>query len=334
MIEVDYYGIYYNANRFCLAKNIFQNAFLQASNKYKVVYCMLKTRLITGLILSFLVIYILSFSSPTMFGSLFVLIVTISITLAGTEFAAMRWIIMDGPSRFEQPLPQPLTKHFLIGSTYGALVFIFYICSLIFKENIEKGILICIGWVFLCLFMSTALIYRTATDMHTASNKLLNITAGFIYLALPGCCLVKLSLLPHQSPYRGAVIYFCMGVVLMGDVAAYFVGTKYGKHKLIPKVSPKKSIEGALAGLVASGLTAVSFAYFFELPYPIWYCLIVGIASGIAGQIGDLMESAFKRAGGFKDSGKLLPGHGGFLDRIDSLILSAPVTYIFFSLYL
>ncbi|MES2615250.1 MAG: phosphatidate cytidylyltransferase [Bdellovibrionota bacterium] len=295
---------------------------------------MLKTRLITAFIFTSIVIYILSFAPMCLFAVFFAGLASIAIALAGTEFAAMRWNIMDGPCYVEQARPKLKFKHFLIGCSYGLHIFLFYICNLVFKENMERVILISIAWVFLCLFISAALIYRTAIDMHTASNKLLNVIAGFIYLSLPTICLVKFSTMHFEGSLRSAQLYFSLATVLLGDTGAFFIGTKFGKHKLIPKVSPKKSLEGALGGLAVSGIAAVVFAYFFHLPFPWWFCLLVGICTGIAGQIGDLMESAFKRAGGFKDSGNLLPGHGGFLDRIDSLILGIPVTYIFFSLYL
>ena len=295
---------------------------------------MLKKRLITAFIFSSLVIYILSFSPDNLFNFLFALLASISIGLAGTEYAAMRWNIMDGPCYVEQVRPKLHLNHFLIGGCYAIHIYLFYVSSLFFQNRIEKPILISIAWVFFCLFVSAALIYRTASDMHTASNKLLNVIAGFIYLSCPAICLLRLSYLHFDGAIRNAQIYFCFATVLLGDTGAFFVGTRFGKHKLIPKVSPNKSFEGSIGGLVFSGLAATAFSYFFHLPFPWWFCLIVGIATGIAGQIGDLMESAFKRAGGFKDSGSLLPGHGGFLDRIDSLILGIPVTFILFSLYL
>lgn len=297
-------------------------------------FIMLKTRIITAFFFAGLVIYVLSFSPPNLFELFFASLLSVAITLAGTEYAAMRWNIMEGPSYIEQSRPKLLFKHFLIGGSYGFCVFLFYISSKLFPQNDEKGILICIAWVFLCVFISAALIYRSAIDMHTASNKLLNVIAGFIYLALPTICLLKFSFMHFEGSLRGAQLYFCLSTVLLGDTGAYFIGSKYGKHKLIPKVSPKKSVEGAFGGLAFSGITAIVLAHFFNLPFPWWFCLIVGICTGVAGQIGDLMESAFKRAGGYKDSGNLLPGHGGFLDRIDSLILGIPVTFIFFSLYI
>ncbi len=294
---------------------------------------MLKTRLITAAIFSAIIIYVLSFSPNHLFYPLFVMITFIAIFLSGTEFAALRWNIMDGSVAVEQHRPKLKAKHFAIGFSYAFLILTFSISSIIFKNSPEKILILPISWTFLCFFVSAALIYRRANDIHTASNKLLNVIAGFIYLALPAACLTKLSLIEFEGSYRSAQLYFCLATILMGDTGAYFVGTRFGKHKLIPKVSPKKSVEGSIGGLVFSGMTAYVLNILFNLPFPAWYAVLMGISMGIAGQIGDLLESAFKRAGGYKDSGNLLPGHGGFLDRIDSLILGIPVAFLFFSFY-
>ena len=294
---------------------------------------MLKTRLTTAAVFSGIIIYILSFSPDSLFYPLFVTMTTFSIFLSGTEFAALRWNVMEGPSGIQQERPKLKVKHFAIGFSYAFLIVTFSITNVMYASEPEKILIFPISWTFLCFFICAALIYRNAVDINMASNKLLNIIAGFIYLALPAACLTKLSLIHLDGSYRSAQLYFCLATVLMGDTGAYFVGSRFGKHKLIPKISPKKSVEGAMGGLFLSGLTAFILTYFFKLPFPYWYSVLIGICMGIAGQIGDLVESAFKRAGGFKDSGHLLPGHGGFLDRIDSLILGIPVAYFFFSLY-
>ncbi len=166
--------------------------------------------------------------------------------------------------------------------------------------------------------------------MHTASNKFLNVAAGFIYIGIPGFCIYHLSQIHFDGAARGAQIYFCLATTFMSDIGAYFIGVKFGKHKLIPRVSPKKSVEGAVAGLFSSTAASLITASIFSLPFMSWYIVAVGVLAGIAAQVGDLIESALKRAGGYKDSGHLLPGHGGVLDRIDSLLMSIPVIYIFF----
>lgn len=294
---------------------------------------MLKTRLITAAIFSAIIIYILSFSPSQLFYPLFVLTTFVAIFLSGTEYAALRWNIMDGSTAVEQQRPKLKPKHFAIGFSYAFAVLLFSMSSILYEDEPKRILVLPIAWTFLCFFITAALIYRRANDIHTASNKLLNVIAGFIYLALPAACLTQLSLLEMDGSYRSAPLYFCLGTILMGDTGAFFIGTRFGKNKLIPKVSPKKSVEGSLGGLLFSGLTALALNEWFNMSLPIWYALLFGICMGAAGQIGDLVESAFKRAGGYKDSGNLLPGHGGFLDRIDSLILGIPVAFLFFSFY-
>lgn len=112
-----------------------------------------------------------------------------------------------------------------------------------------------------------------------------------------------------------------------GDTAALYVGRAFGRHKLAPRVSPSKTWEGAAGSVVGGVLAAGIYAHFLIPSEPLWKVLAVAAAGNIAGQIGDLCESAFKRGAGMKDSGTTLPGHGGWLDRIDSSLFSIPVVY-------
>jgi phosphatidate cytidylyltransferase len=112
-----------------------------------------------------------------------------------------------------------------------------------------------------------------------------------------------------------------------GDTAAYYIGRAFGRHKLAPRVSPGKTWEGAL-GSVSGGIMAAGVYAHYLLPtFPLWGVGVIAGAANIAGQLGDLCESAFKRGAGIKDSGITLPGHGGWLDRIDSTLFSVPVVY-------
>jgi len=111
------------------------------------------------------------------------------------------------------------------------------------------------------------------------------------------------------------------------DIGAYYVGRRFGRHKLAPEVSPNKSWEGSLGGVVSSVLLAGAYLMRFGSRIPVPAIVALTVAANMAGQFGDLAESAMKRGAGVKDSGTLLPGHGGFLDRVDSTLFALPVIY-------
>lgn len=294
---------------------------------------MLKTRLITAGFLVALVIYILSFAPQAWFYGLFVTLEFVSIMMAATEFIALRWSIMDGPSYVELHTPILKFKHYAIGFAYAFPILIYAYCrsSTVAYLN-QKVYFLLLAWLFFSLLIVIMGIYRNAENIQTAAHKLINVMAGFVYISIPGICVLKM--LEFPEPVRSCYIYFVLATVHMGDAGSYFIGTKFGKHKLVPKISPKKSVEGSLGGLFFSAASAVFVKTIFGLPFGVGFCILAGILLGLSGQLGDLMESAFKRAGGFKDSGHLLPGHGGFLDRIDSLFLGFPVAFILISFVL
>ena len=124
-------------------------------------------------------------------------------------------------------------------------------------------------------------------------------------------------------------IFLLLAVIFAGDTSAYYVGSYLGRHKLSPAVSPGKTIEGSIGGLAANLVVGAIGKYFFLPEIPWGLCLLFFIAVGVAGQVGDLFESELKRSSGIKDSGGILPGHGGILDRIDALLFASPVAYIF-----
>ncbi|MDR2870024.1 MAG: phosphatidate cytidylyltransferase [Deferribacteraceae bacterium] len=129
-------------------------------------------------------------------------------------------------------------------------------------------------------------------------------------------------------------ILFIFVTIWLSDGMAYIVGSKIGKHKIVPKVSPKKSLEGFIAGIIF-GVGGAIFTYYFWLeantPMHVAKVIIISIDLVIAGILGDLFESMLKRDAGVKDSGKLLPGHGGIYDRVDALLMASPVLYMYLS---
>ena len=118
----------------------------------------------------------------------------------------------------------------------------------------------------------------------------------------------------------------------VGDIGAYYVGRPFGKHKLAPHVSPQKSWEGSIASVILSAAVGTLYLQRFLPGMPLWQEIALTVAANIAGQLGDLAESAMKRGANVKDSGGILPGHGGLLDRVDSTLFALPVIYAYLRL--
>lgn len=157
---------------------------------------------------------------------------------------------------------------------------------------------------------------------------------GVLYLAFLGGFLISTRVGFENRPFLSTHLLGFFFLVLMGsDTGAYFAGRAFGKHKLAPGISPGKTWEGMIGGLVAAALfaTLATFWFFSELPYKFSIPLAVVMAG--VGVLGDLAESAMKRGSKTKDAASILPGHGGLLDRLDSLLLNAPILYYFARIY-
>jgi phosphatidate cytidylyltransferase len=157
---------------------------------------------------------------------------------------------------------------------------------------------------------------------------------GLLYIAYP---LTLIPLLWKQEDGT-ALLLFLMVCVWAGDIAALYIGRAFGKHKLAPRLSPGKTIEGAIASIAGSVLAGMAVVWagdaltargnmVLHIAQPVWQSLIMAALLNIAAQAGDLLESAIKRGAGVKDSGTMLPGHGGILDRIDALLVATPVLW-------
>lgn len=150
-------------------------------------------------------------------------------------------------------------------------------------------------------------------------------SAGMLLIAAPLSYLVRLHGIERIGPW---LLLFVLVLVWVGDSLAYFIGRQFGRTPMAPRVSPKKTWEGAAANLVGSLLVAPWFVRVTGID--ITHLLAMAALGNVAGQLGDLTESAYKRAAGAKDSSSLLPGHGGVLDRIDSLVFAIPVVWYYF----
>jgi phosphatidate cytidylyltransferase len=183
----------------------------------------------------------------------------------------------------------------------------------------------------LCMFLILPIeLYRNRPDPFT------NIAHGFlgiIYVAVPLTLLINIV---HPNDSIGYDPLFFVGwlmLVLSTDSGAYLAGTAFGKHKLFERISPKKSWEGAAGGLLMSIAFAIGFAQFIDF-LSIYEWIGLSVVSVVAGIYGDLVESLLKRNVGAKDSGSLLPGHGGILDRLDSVGLATPFAFVYLKLFL
>ena len=264
---------------------------------------MLKQRVLTALVLIPLVVWgILKLSTETL-G----LILALFVVLGSWE-----WSRLIGLKSSVARVSYSMLVVVLLASTY------FFSLKL---AGIELAIFLLAGawwligtnWVFR---------YRGNTGL-VGNDTLIGAIVGVLVLLPTWLAMTHIHGFSDEGPY---MLLFVMVLIWMADSGAYFAGRKFGKHKLAPMVSPGKTIEGVVGGLVAAGIFSIIGAVNFDLPVlgVVGFILLslVVVAFSI---IGDLFESLFKRRVGVKDSGQLLPGHGGVLDRIDSLTAAAPI---------
>jgi phosphatidate cytidylyltransferase len=185
-----------------------------------------------------------------------------------------------------------------------------------------------VAWLTLCLWR--------AGDVQVASRRAMLGTLAMTYTGALCTSLVAIGLRSQAAPGawldqgRGGLLGLFV-MVFFGDTGAYFAGRALGRHKLYEMVSPKKTVEGAIGGLLSSALGGWLTALWL-LPMSPGHGVVLGLLCGAVGQVGDLVESLFKRATGTKDSGTLLPGHGGLLDRLDGVLFAAPVVWAWLTL--
>lgn len=170
------------------------------------------------------------------------------------------------------------------------------------------------------------LVLLSPSPIETAARRASLLLAGLTYVVFLGSHGAKLVCALGPDHGRAAILLVA-AVTWLGDSAAYFAGVSLGRHRLYPLVSPKKTVEGSIGGLAGSVLGALAVRALFWAQLPLAQTVGFAVVGGVAGQLGDLVESVFKRSFGVKDSSSLIPGHGGMLDRIDAFLLVAPLGY-------
>jgi len=192
------------------------------------------------------------------------------------------------------------------------------------------------GEYILPLLFGSILIIIMTELFRNQPNAILNLATSITGLIYPTVLFSFLIFIREASfwlniPYQdGAKWMLAMLLsIWICDTAAFFIGSRFGKHKLFPRVSPNKTVEGAVAGFISALLTIVVVHQAFFPTASLTHLLIIGAIGGSFGQIGDLAESLLKRDAGIKDSSNILPGHGGFLDRFDTVFVVAPLVYFY-----
>jgi phosphatidate cytidylyltransferase len=221
-------------------------------------------------------------------------------------WAALEYIAIARPRAPHAPLPVLLV---LVPAVALAM-------TLSLDPDREQQMLVGIGTLLSVGVGSIVLLSRTPLTETMESLGILGF--GLPYFAVP---LASIYRLQHADPW---LVFLLLAIVWLGDTAAFYVGRRFGHHKMAPTISPRKSWEGAAAGFLTGVLAAAGWSV-WRLGHLEVGLLLLAAATAAAAQVGDLVESMLKRGAGVKDSGNVLPGHGGVLDRCDALLFAAPV---------
>lgn len=212
---------------------------------------------------------------------------------------------------------------------FGTVIGIVIPLSTYYRFELTKG------WELLFLTLALIAFFILQFSRRENTNAVLAVSTtmfGIVYIAWLFTFMIKLRIMPH-----GIALVGCLLLVTKGaDIGAFLVGMKWGRHSLIPRISPKKTVEGTIGGIVFGVLGALASKSFLpDLPVFSWLNMVfLGICFSLLGLLGDLSESLIKRDCEAKDAGTLLPGMGGVLDVIDSLLFTAPALYFYMNFYM
>ena len=219
-------------------------------------------------------------------------------------------------------------------ASIGYLGAVIFTVAFIFDAPAKAPDLLIMSFAFFVVLLFVTQTFRFQKDFSKLLTGVGVTLLGVIYVAFLGGFLIATRVGFENVPGLSTKLLLFFFVVIFGsDAGAYFAGRALGKHKLAPNISPGKTIEGLIGGiLAAAGFAALStFLFFSELPYK--FSIPLAVVMAIVGVLGDLAESAIKRGSKAKDAASILPGHGGLLDRLDSLLFNAPILYYFARFY-
>lgn len=266
-------------------------------------------------------------------GIIYILVILLGILGGRYSFLVVFGIILAlGLFEFyrmvEKDTSHAISKIFNI--THGLLLFV---SVYLFMEGLSYIALLVIILVYLLILFASAILIRRQDILHGIIYSVF----GQMYITMPLSLLMVLSYSYQHNLATGGYDWVpLLGLfvfIWVNDTAAYFIGSLIGKHKLISHISPKKSVEGFIAGIFFTLLTSLIFSHSFpEFSHLFWMGFALVVA--LFGTVGDLFESLIKRTYSVKDAGTLIPGHGGILDRIDSLLVAVPAAYLYLIIFL
>ena len=234
------------------------------------------------------------------------------------------FILVIGTASFYEFAEMSKNKGENVNRIVGILTVVLFIVNAFYKF-IDLQLLLLLSILLLLIF---ELFRNKGSAIHNVGSTLL----GIFYIGLFSSSIIGIREFYSNSLHynNGGLLIISIFITLwVTDSAAYFLGSAFGKHKLFPRVSPNKSWEGAIAGFVFSIIAMVVLNKFLISFISLADALVLGLIIGLFGQIGDLIESLLKRDAGVKDSSNIIPGHGGVLDRFDSLIFSSPFIFLY-----
>jgi phosphatidate cytidylyltransferase len=265
-------------------------------------------------------------------GFIYILIILLGILGGRYSFLVVFGIILalalfEFYRMVEKDTSHAISKIFNI--THGLLLFV---SVYLYMEGISFDALPVIILVYLLTLFASVILIRRQDILHGIIYSLF----GQIYITMPLSLLMILSYSYQHNMATGGYDWVpLLGLfvfIWVNDTAAYFIGSLIGKHKLIPHISPKKSVEGFIAGIFFTLLASLIFAHSFPEFSPLFW-MGFALVAALFGTVGDLFESLIKRTYSVKDTGTLIPGHGGILDRIDSLLVAVPAAYLYLIIF-
>lgn len=247
-------------------------------------------------------------------GLLYLLLIFAAVLMMQVEYCRLAEHFSE---KLNPVLPAVLTVQFCF--------FAFFLDTPI--ENPDTSLVLFSFFVVVFIYAFASSIFRGKV-----TGELLNVTLKLTGILTIGWAFGYHCILLRKADVGRALIFLLIGTIWCSDTGAYLIGRAFGKHKLSTPISPRKTVEGTIGGFVVGTLTGIGLGALLLPELSLLNAAFIGLLLSILGQIGDLSVSLMKRTAGVKDSGDFIPGHGGFLDRCDSLIFSAPILYYYLAL--